>query len=412
MSTNSIDAVAKTCIRLLLKEPFYGHYMSGVPKEMTEAVPTAAVSLFNNQLIKLRVNPNFWESLSDAHRYGLIKHEVLHIVLRHLLTARDYSNKQLYNIAADLVVNQYIDPAQLPEGGITLKRFYYLENYYGVKLEPGKDVGYYYRKLDKVLKENPDSKMPGGAGKGDLFELLQNGSEELDRHADWKAIAELSPGDAKIMEHQLNNALKTTVSRIERSGNGYGTMPAGLVEELKGMLKAMKPKFDWRRMLRLFAASSNSSYLKNTLRRPSKRYGTSPGIKLKRRHKLLLAIDTSGSVPTRDLEVFYSEIYHIWRQGAEITVVECDAQIQKNYTYRGQMPKHIHGRGGTNFSPPIEYANKELNPDAIIYFTDGFAPPPRDKSRYPILWVITTNGLQKDTAGWKSLPGQKIRIEV
>lgn len=404
---NSIDAVAKTCIRLLLKEPFYGHYMSGVPKEMTEAVPTAAVSLFSNQLIKLRVNPEFWESLSDAHRYGLIKHEVLHIVLRHLLTARDYSNKQLYNIAADLVVNQYIDPTQLPEGGITLKRFYYLENYHGVKLEPNQDVGYYYRKLDKVLKEMPD-----GAGKGDLFELLQNGSEELDRHADWKEFTELSPGDAKIMEHQLNNALKTTVSRIERSGNGYGTMPAGLVAELKDMLKAMKPKFDWRRMLRLFAASSNSSYLKNTLRRPSKRYGTSPGIKLKRRHKLLLAIDTSGSVPMRDLEVFYSEIYHIWRQGAEITVVECDAQIQKNYKYRGQMPKHIHGRGGTSFSPPIEFANKELNPDAIIYFTDGYAPPPNDKSRYPILWVITTNGLQKDTPGWKSLPGQKIRIEI
>lgn len=412
MSTSSIDAVAKTCIRLLLKEPFYGHYMSGVPKEMTESVPTAAVSLFSNQLIKLRVNPEFWESLSDAHRYGLIKHEVLHIVLRHLLTARDYSNKQLFNIAADLVVNQYIDPAQLPEGGITLKRFYYLENYHGIKLEPGKDVGYYYRKLDGILKKNPDLKMPSGAGGNYFFDLLENGSSELERHADWQEFDKMSPGDAKIMEHQLNNALKTTVSRIERSGNGYGTMPAGLVEQLKGMIKALKPKFDWRRMLRLFAASSNSSYLKNTLRRPSKRYGTSPGIKLKRRHKLLLAIDTSGSVPTRDLEVFYSEIYHIWRQGAEITVVECDSVIQKNYSYRGQMPTHIHGRGGTNFSPPIELANKELNPDAIIYFTDGYAPPPRDKSRYPILWVITTNGLEKDSPAWKALPGQKIQIEI
>ena len=76
------------------------------------------------------------------------------------------------------------------------------------------------------------------------------------------------------------------------------------------------------------------------------------------------------------------------------------------------MPKQIHGRGGTSFSPPIEFANQKLNPDAIIYFTDGFAPPPKDKSRYPILWVITTNGLAKDSAGWKALPGQKIRIGV
>lgn len=413
MTQSSVDEVAKTCIRLLLKEPFYGHYMSGVPKEMTEQVPTAAVCLLGDSLIKLRVNPDFWASLSDAHRYGLIKHEVLHIVLRHLLSSKDFSNKSLYNIAADLVVNQYIDPAQLPEGGITLKRFYYLENKYGVKLETGKDVGYYYQKLDGFLKENSDGSMPNdGGGKGSLMDLLENGSEELERHKNWREFDKMSPGDAKILEHQLNNALKTTTDRIEKSANGYGTIPADLVEKLRGMLQALKPKFDWRRMLRLFAASSNSSYLKNTLRRPSKRYGTSPGVKLKRRHKLLLAIDTSGSIPIRDLEVFYGEIYHIWRQGAEITVVECDSVIQKNYLYRGQMPTQIHGRGGTDFSPPIAFANQELNPDAIIYFTDGYAPPPNEKSRYPILWVITSDGLKNNSKEWQALPGQKVQIEI
>lgn len=416
MPINALDTVAKTCIRLLLKEPFYGHYMSGVPKQMTDQVPTAAVALFNNQLIKLQVNPEFWEGLSDPHRYGLIKHEVLHIVLDHLLQSRKFSNKRLYNIAADIVVNQYISPEQLPEGGITLKRFAYLERTHNLRLAPNMDTGYYYRKLDGLLKENPQPLLSpneegrtGGEGNF-LFDLLQNSNSELDRHAAWKEVDQLSPGDAKIMEHQLNSALKNTVSRIEKSSNGYGTMPRGLVEKLKAKLKGLQAKFDWRRMLRLFAASSNSTYIKNTLRRPSKRYGTSPGIKLNRRQKLLLAVDTSGSVPLSDLEIFFSEIYHIWRQGADITVVECDAEIQKTYKYRGQLPQQVHGRGGTNFTPPIEFANNDLHPDAVIYFTDGFAPPPAVKSRYPILWVMSTNGLDKSNPMWEKLPGQKIRI--
>lgn len=410
MTQNAIDDLAKTCIRLLLKEPFYGHYMSGVPKEMTTAVPTAAVALFHNQLIKLQVNPGFWSELNDAHRYGLIKHEVLHIVLDHLMSYRNFSNKRLYNIAADIVVNQYIKPEQLPEGGITLERFAYLERTHNLRLLPNQDVGYYYRKLDGLLKANPD--LTEGAGEDCyICDLLSGDNNELERHRAWSEIDNLSPGDAKVMEHQLNNALKTAVQRVEKSKSGFGTMPAGLVEKLQGKLKSLKPKFDWRRMLRLFAASSNSTYLKNTLRRPSKRYGTTPGIKLNRRHKLLLAIDTSGSVPSHDLELFFNEIYYIWRQGAEITVVECDASIQSVYKYRGVPPVSIKGRGGTSFTPPIELANGDLRPDGIIYFTDGFAPPPSVPSRSPILWVMTTNGLKKDSQAWKDLPGQKIKIQ-
>jgi len=83
-------------------------------------------------------------------------------------------------------------------------------------------------------------------------------------------------------------------------------LPSGLKELLDAILKDMAPKFNWRRILRLFAASSNSTYLKNTIRRPSKRYGTTPGIKVKRQQKLLLAIDTSGSVQKEEFLEFFA----------------------------------------------------------------------------------------------------------
>ena len=72
---------------------------------------------------QLAINPDFWESLSDNHRHGLLKHELLHIAFNHLTTRDSYADKKLFNIAADLEINQYIRPDRLPEGGITMDSF-------------------------------------------------------------------------------------------------------------------------------------------------------------------------------------------------------------------------------------------------------------------------------------------------
>lgn len=417
---STIDSISKTSVQLLLKEPFYGHFMMGLPKEVSTNVPTAAVALMNRQAIKLMVNEGFWQKLNKDHRYGLIKHEVLHIVLQHLFSMKAYSNKQLFNIAADIVVNQYIERKQLPEGGILLEQFHYLEFQYGIKLERDQDVGYYYRMLDRVLKQQP--KMSFGAacqkvlGKGNdtpqikITVILEEESPELERHKFWGQMEELSERERKLAEQQANRVIKQTADRVRHKYRNFGNLPAGLAEKLKGILENMQPSFNWRRVLRLFATSSNSTYLKNTIRRPSRRYGTVPGIKLKRRNRLLLAIDTSGSIQQDELLAFFSEIYFIWKQGAEIRIVECDTAIHKTYDYRGSPPDSVHGRGGTAFHAPIEYGNTSYLPDALIYFTDGYASVPQVTARFPILWVISSNGLKENEGVWDTLPGRKLKI--
>ena len=120
----SLTEISKITTRLLLHEPFYGHFLLGMPKAISKTqTKTACVSLFNNQIIKLSVNPDFWESLNETHQYGLIKHEILHVALRHLNMMSDYTNKSVFNIAADLVVNQYIKYTQLPDDAIKLETF-------------------------------------------------------------------------------------------------------------------------------------------------------------------------------------------------------------------------------------------------------------------------------------------------
>jgi len=427
-----LNEVSKATIQLLLKEPFYGHFFTGILREVSDKVNTAAVGMVHSQMVKLYINEKFWtEALTTSDfRYGVLKHEILHIVLKHILIAKDFSNHQLFNIAADIVVNQYIERHQLIEGVVLLELFSDLN------MEPYKDVKYYYDILynvwqnyqQKTSASTLDQTESKGQNGGSNSKSSRNNKKHQQppkpssKHSQnqqnpnltpsekalrdymreehpclgqhdlwWKEIGKMSAAERKILEGYINDVLKNTVNRVKNRS----ALPAGLQQYIDLTLKSLEPQVNWRRILRIFAASSSRTYLKNTIRRPSKRYGTTPGIKVKNRQKLLVVIDTSGSVNNDELRVFFSELYHIWRQGAEIFVVECDAAIHNKYLYRGTPPDHISGRGGTDFNAPIEYANTEYRPDAIVYFTDGYAPIPTIKNRNPILWMITSSGLKE-----------------
>lgn len=130
------------------------------------------------------------------------------------------------------------------------------------------------------------------------------------------------------------------------------------------------------------------------MKRVSKRFGTRPGTKIKRFQKLAVAIDTSGSINIDDFNDFFGEIHSMWRFGAEIDILECDAEIQKKYSYRGRIPEFIHGGGGTSFDPVFEHikSNRFERYDGCIYLTDGYAPEPTIKPPCKVFWCITKDG--------------------
>ena len=43
----------------------------------------------------------------------------------------------------------------------------------------------------------------------------------------------------------------------------------------------------------------------------------------------------------------------MWKQGAEIVVLECDAEVKRKYSYSGKFQKYISGGGGTLFDPVL-----------------------------------------------------------
>ena len=390
--------LTETSIQLLLEAPFYAHMLSGLVKQVGLSVPTVAVGLYQQEQLVLHVNPEFWNQLpSSEQRQGVLQHELLHIVFGHLFIGNRYPHRQIFNIAADLVVNQYIDEAQLPEGALRLDNFPYLQ------LEAKREVGYYYYALLGMHRCGDT-----GADAQLLKKWLNGGAEQaLEQHKLWPGVQRLSRAEQENLRQNVEDVVRAISQKI--GGIGIGTLPSTLQTYLQ-RLTAKPQTTDWRRVLRLFAASSTVTTVRNTIRRPSRRYGTLPGSKVQPQQKILVAIDTSGSVADADLNRFFEEIHQLWRQRVEIKVLECDVSIKRVYDYRGKPPSQVEGRGGTSFDPPIQYANDNYRPDAIVYFTDGRGRPPRYDSRCPVLWLITPGGINAQGSTWGQLPGQVIKM--
>jgi predicted metal-dependent peptidase len=223
-------------------------------------------------------------------------------------------------------------------------------------------------------------------------------SKKLDKtihgdHSHW-GIPKDAKGqvDAYGAETELDRMI---IQARERTPSKYhDTIPGEINALIDSLIESRKPKVDWRRTLRIFATNSRRTYIFSTMHRISKRYGTRPGIKVKQFQKIAVAIDTSGSVSDTDLGIFFTEIDAMYKQGAEIVVIECDAEVQRTYNYKGQLPTEVAGRGGTEFDPVFAFlrSNRLTHYDGCIYLTDGCADEPTIRPPCPLLWVITADG--------------------
>ncbi len=403
MVNRILDELSRTGIALLLREPFYAHLFGSINKEVVgkgHPVESMAVGLGHNTLT-LYVNADFWDKvlISPDHRYGVVKHEMLHLVFRHLLIREPFLDSRLLNVAFDLVVNQYIARLQLPEDSI------FLESFPDLYLSAGQTWFYYYKKIEELQRGAGGSS--AGSPSAETLQKIRSDSHGLERHQPWQEIRSRSELENNVLETQLDSLMRTAHQRT--NAHAWGNLPGELRELMQNRLFRPPAEINWRGILRLFAGSAARTQLRNTMQRPSKRFGTVPGVKIRRRQRLLLALDTSGSIGVEDLEPFFNEIFHLWRAGAQVDIVECDTRITRRYAYQGAVPDAVEGRGGTNFTEPLELANRE-RPDALLYFTDGFAEPPLFAPQVPVLWVISRRGLETSHPTWRKLPGKKLKL--
>jgi len=389
------QSLSKTSKELMLKEPYYGFFLIMLNKLWDgKKVPTAGVSK-NGINYQLAINPEFWESLSENHRLGLLKHELLHIAFGHLTTFFKFTNKRLANVAMDMEINQYIDKEYLPEGGIDI------DNYTDIELDRKAGARYYYDKLNQLQDEKDKTGTSGDSNMDKLLEDIENGN--IPDHSTWEEFEDLTEAEQKLIEKQLQKILSDAKEQtIKKRGNVPGEIEGVIIVE-----EIVPPKFDWRGFIRRFTGVSTKVFTKKIRRKENRRFSDNPGLKIKMKQHMLLAIDTSGSVSDDELREFMNEIHHIYKAGVEITIIQCDTSIRSIEQYKGKNEINVNGRGGTEFDPVLEYYNANLKKyTSLVYFTDGECTVDV-KPRGNILWVLSERSYMNE-----SLPGKVIKLEL
>ena len=361
--------IRNAIVDVLNKDPFYGHIVCQFPKVFTDSIPTLAVGKSDKDglLVNLYVNPSYVEDVYSRvgkeqafdHLTEVIKHEILHVVFRHLFL--DKPDKQRQQIATELAVNSFLNRSKLVDKGI-------FPEDYKLKDRLGFDV--YYNSLPD-MKNKPELSKNNTGKKG----------EPLDSHDLWKNIAN---------DEQTEMILKDIVRKAYdtvKSTNQWGNTPAEVLEAVQKQLEPKENKVPWQVVLREFIASSSETILNYTNKKTSKRYGTRPGTKKEDTLNLAIGIDTSGSVDLRTIEMFFSEIHWIAKNNVKITVFECDCAIHREYPFRCWDKNSVSGRGGTDLEPVFkEISSRKF--DALIYFTDAEAPTIKTNYNIPTMFVI------------------------
>jgi len=383
------EEISFSTVELLRREPFFGHLLSGLPRHITTSISTLAVSL-RGDTIQLIVNPLFFTSIlkKREHRHAVIKHEVLHIVFKHLFRIpHNKANPLLWNIACDLVVNQYVSPFKLPEGAINIDDF--------PEVPPEQTAEYYFAYLEKLHKSNKKSE-----SKSTLNSYMLNlptdhslwiGGEvmTLDGEPVGSAVSD-------VVTNVISNSIDEKILKAAERSAGHSTTPWWLEKIINQIAADRRVKVDWKRALRIFAASSAHTKLKPTFRKESRRFESIPGLKryegltVKKQQKIVVVVDTSGSVDDDQIEQFFTEIRAMYKNGTYVEIVECDAEVKRNYQYKGRTPNFVIGRGGTDFDPAFKWIRESgINFDGCIYLTDGYADSPKIRPGCRVLWVIS-----------------------
>lgn len=253
--------------------------------------------------------------------------------------------------------------------------------------------------FNDLLKEEQETNGQGGGGDGDGF----------DEH-DWEDAENFSAEEKKELAEQVTRALRQGQLLQKKVGKGTGGLPREL-EEL------LYPKVDWRKSLREFVRSICMGKDTATWRKPNRRYLSMdicmPSMVGESVGKVVLGVDTSGSMG-KELNRAVSEAQAIINEVHPETVelLYWDYCVSGHETYTKGTGTALHqeteikGGGGTNPECVPQYMKeKNIKPELVIMFTDGYVPS-WGTWDVPVMWCIINNN--RTTAP----VGKTIHVEI
>lgn len=353
------EIIEKLKCRLLINEPFFGHLLSSLTILPHDNIPKLQI---HGNVISY--NPKYIQNTDIKILTWQLVHCIMHIAFCHFTRKKD-RNQQMWDLATDIAVNNIL----------------YYEN-------------------NRSIDGNFDPTFRNKAAEH-IYESIKDNNGMIRNSFDLHI-------DTQNREDE-EEALRSLVE-AQSFAKMMGKMPGGLELYINELLN---PKLNWKELLRKFATECllNEDY---SFIRPRKSllfqgiYTASLIQETDTLKRLVVGIDTSGSITDKNLKDFFNEIRALHHLSEKTCIIQCDTIIQDIYTvdiFSKIKEIKIKGRGGTDFRPVFNYVKKNsIVPSVLIYLTDLYGIFPDKDPGYPVLWVSTDKSL--------SVPfGKKISIE-
>jgi predicted metal-dependent peptidase len=363
------DMIGKAKAALIIDHPFLASLLLPMPFEEDKTIPTMATDGD-----RVFFNPNWVSTLSQEEVIFVLAHETFHCVFDHM-GRREHRGHNRWNQAADYIINGILveekdrrgkpvftmpdvgllDPALVAKGNGTAEGVY------------------------NLLPEDAEDKAAGQPG-GALDQVFDAGSNMGQKPVDAATAAQKS-AEMKVRVIQAKNAAKS-----------MGSLSANLERLIE---KMVKPKVDWRTVLRNFVSEKSKEYF--SFSRPKRRFLADdlylPGLTGERMGHLDVLVDCSGSVNTILLTKFATEINAIREdvKPSRVRVIYFDSRVLHVDTFEADDELVIkpRGGGGTAFSPCFKYINKhDPLPVAVVCLTDLYCSDYGPTPDYPVLWCV------------------------
>jgi len=392
-------AAART--RLILDKPFLGALVLRLPMvaadpKWCQTTATDARSFY--------YNPDYIDSLSLEQAQFVLAHEALHCALSHF-ARRQHRVKQRWDVACDFAINPLLvkDGLKPPPGALVLDSFEGMtaEEIYPCIAENNTDQPmdqhiYDGEDIDPTSsgRQQGDEQREGGQGQqSDQQNQPQSGGSSPGQQKDDPSGGAPQPkpltaAERETLAAQWQQRLAGAAQQAQQAGK-LGGLLARMVGEL------LQPKLPWRTLLARYmtqVARDDYSYM-----RPSRREGQMilPSLRSSQAD-IVVALDTSGSVNSEELNEFLAEIDALKGQlRARVTLHACDTALAEGGPWvfepweEFKLPREFQGGGGTDFRPVFEWVERQgRTPDLLLYFTDAEGDFPPSEPHYPVIWLV------------------------
>ena len=350
--------ISQAKAKLLVQYPYFGTLASKL-----ELVCNDDIEAFKSNGTKLEYSTMFIEDAEIGEIEFALANGAMHKSLLHE-NRKNGRSGWLWQMATDMAINDMLvaNGLELPFGAQYRKRF----------------EGMYAEEIYAELKDDMLRDDEGLEYEADDIEDVQN--------------SDAPQSQEKLQEEILQEQLlaEEAIALLE-SEFKKGDAPSQIE---RFFTLDFLSKVDWRDELK----SAIDRHFRDdyTLLPPSKKF-LSQGIYLpstqSQTFRLVVAVDSSGSIDDKLLALFMSEVNFLMSfiSHYEIELLICDDKIQSHQTfYSGDtLECSVIGGGATDFRPVFEFIKREFDDvKLLLYFTDleGFFP---DKEpSYEVKWVV------------------------